>query len=215
MGSEMKQSNAEIIMEAIQYLYEQEQLVTREVLADFTGLKMTIIDDRTAILVDEGLLRRVQRGVFVPAVLHPLARIIKSTVIPGITILEDIWEIEIGGEHAMTLTHIEARMLGALLAWSWLLPAFDFIDNGFTDCVGRGVFVPTQHLSARIMAKTVMSDGAMKIEVGDELVQTLSPREGRGLRALMSAGGGQFFDIGLVCRQLFLTTTANNDGVSA
>ena len=63
-------STAEDIFEAIQGMQVREQIVTRETLAEMTGLKQSIIDDRLAHLVDNGRIHRVQRGVFVPAVQH-------------------------------------------------------------------------------------------------------------------------------------------------
>ena len=66
-------SSAEIVFEAIQDLHVHEQIVTREILAELTGLKLTTIDDRLAHLVDNGRIRRVQRGVFVPMEQHRLA----------------------------------------------------------------------------------------------------------------------------------------------
>lgn len=103
---QQKRSNSEIILEAIQDLHAQEQIVTRETLADVTGLKMTVIDDRVAILVDDGLVHRVQRGVFVPAPQHKPARLITKTMLPGGGAV-----LEIGDDHAITLTPREARMV--------------------------------------------------------------------------------------------------------
>jgi len=106
-----KRSNTDIVLEAIQDLHAQEQIVTRETLMAITGLKLTVIDDRVALLVDNGQVHRVQRGVFVPAPEHKPARIISKTVLPGGTV-----KIEIGDDHILTLTPRENRMLGELMA---------------------------------------------------------------------------------------------------
>ena len=105
-------TSAEIVLEAVQDLYAREQLVTRETLAELTGLKFTTIDDRLAYLVDNGRIRRVQRGVFVPAEQHRPARPISRTLCPdGTTVLEV-------GDSVMILTPREARMIGELMAGS-------------------------------------------------------------------------------------------------
>lgn len=105
-------STAAIILEAIQDLYASEQMVTREVLADITGLKLTVIDDRLGYLLDNGKIRRVQRGVFVPMEQHRPARPISRTLCPdGTTVLEV-------GDTVFILSPRESRMLGELMAGS-------------------------------------------------------------------------------------------------
>ena len=107
-----KRSTAEIVFEAIQDLHAREQIVTRETLSELTGLKLTIIDDRLGHLADNGKIRRVQRGVFVPMEQHKPARPISRTLCPdGTTILEI-------GETVLVLSPREARMLGELMAGS-------------------------------------------------------------------------------------------------
>ena len=107
----MKKSNTDIVLEAIQDLHAQEQIVTRETLADVTGLKLTVIDDRVSHLIDSGQVHRVQRGVFVPAPEHHPARLISKTVLPCGTV-----KLEIGDDHVLTLTPRENRALGELMA---------------------------------------------------------------------------------------------------
>ncbi|QEL64758.1 hypothetical protein OTERR_12820 [Oryzomicrobium terrae] len=105
-----KKSTTLLVFEAVQDLHAMEQVVTRETLAEHTGLKLTVIDDRIAILVDDGAVLRVQRGVFVPAPEHPPARPISKTILPGGAV-----KIEIGDD-VLTLTPRESRMLGELTA---------------------------------------------------------------------------------------------------
>ncbi|MNR35154.1 hypothetical protein D3C85_1529800 [compost metagenome] len=97
-------------MEAIQDLHAQEQIVTRETLAQVTGLKLTVIDDRLGVLVDDEKILRVQRGVFVPAPQHPPARPMSKTLMP-----DGMVKIEIGDDVFM-LTPREDRMLANLQA---------------------------------------------------------------------------------------------------
>ena len=98
------------ILDAVQDLHNQEQMVTREALRELTGLKLTIIDDRLATLVDDGELIRKSRGVFVPAVQHPPARPISKSILP-----DGLVKIEIGDE-VLTLTPREDRTLASLQA---------------------------------------------------------------------------------------------------
>ena len=105
-------STAEVVMGAIEDLHAREQIVTREILAELTGLKLTTIDDRLAHLVDTGKIRRVQRGVFVPLEQHRPARPISRTLCPdGTTVLEV-------GDTVMILSPRESRMLGEVMAGS-------------------------------------------------------------------------------------------------
>ena len=103
-------SSTSIVLEAVRDLHAQEQVVTRETLAQVTGLKMTVIDDRIGVLVDDGQVVRVRRGVYVPAVVHAPSRPMSKTVLPDGTI-----KIEIGDE-LLTLTPREDRTLALLQA---------------------------------------------------------------------------------------------------
>ncbi len=105
-----KKSSTQLVLEAVQDLHAQEQVVTRETLAALTNLKLSVVDDRIGALIDDGLVVRVQRGVYVPAETHPPARVISKTMLPDGTVKLDI------GDQVVTLTPREDRMLAALLA---------------------------------------------------------------------------------------------------
>lgn len=106
-------STAEQVFEAIQDLHTQEQVVTRDVLAEHTGLPLTTIDDRVSHLIDNGRVIRVQRGVFVPVMETKPARIISRTLLPdGSSVLE------VGDDSVLVLTARECRMLGEIFAGS-------------------------------------------------------------------------------------------------
>ena len=112
MTAPKPRSNAEVVLGAIEDLHAREQIVTREILAELTGLKLTTIDDRLGHLVDTGKIRRVQRGVFVPLEQHRPARPISRTLCPdGTTVLEV-------GDTVMILSPRESRMIGELMAGS-------------------------------------------------------------------------------------------------
>ena len=107
---EDRKSSTTIVLEAVQDLHAKEQIVTRETLAELTGLTLSVIDDRVGTLVDRGDILRVQRGVYVPAIQHPPARAMSKTL------LADGWvKIEIG-DMVFQLTPREDRMLAALQA---------------------------------------------------------------------------------------------------
>ena len=98
------------ILDAVCELHALEQVVTRETVAELTGLKLTIVDDRLRALADEGRVKRVLRGVYVPVEVHPPARSISKTVLDDGTV-----KIEIGND-VLTLTPREDRALAMLQA---------------------------------------------------------------------------------------------------
>ena len=65
------------------------------------------------------------------------------------------------------------------------------VDRGDITRIGRGVFVPAvRHPPARPISKTVLPDGSVKLEIGDEVL-TLTPREDRHLAAMMAGSVAQ------------------------
>ncbi len=107
-----QRSTAEAVFEAVKDLHNQEQIVTRDTLSEVTGLKLSTIDDRLSYLTDNGRIRRVQRGVYVPVEHHHPARLISRTLLPdGGTVLEI-------GDTVIHLTPRESRMIGELMAGS-------------------------------------------------------------------------------------------------
>ncbi|CAN7454184.1 hypothetical protein LJR099_003053 [Variovorax paradoxus] len=108
--ADARKSTTALVLEAVQDLCNQEQIVTRETLAELTGLKLSVIDDRLGTLADDGAILRVQRGVYVPAPRHPPARPMSKTVMP-----DGMVKIEIGDE-VLTLTPREDRALANLMA---------------------------------------------------------------------------------------------------
>ena len=70
------------------------------------------------------------------------------------------------------------------------------VDSGQIIRVQRGVFIPTpRHRVARLMSKMVLPDGTVKIEIGDDQILTLTPREARNLGNLMVAEAMQYANI--------------------
>lgn len=108
----VKVTSTQRILDAVCELHNQEQVATRETVAELTGLKLSIVDDRLGALVDEGKLKRVLRGVYVPVETHPPARPITKTVLSDGSV-----KLEIGDE-VLTLTPREDRALANLQAGS-------------------------------------------------------------------------------------------------
>lgn len=72
------------------------------------------------------------------------------------------------------------------------------VDSGQIYRVQRGVFMPAvQHEPSRIMSKTVLPDGTVKIDIGDDHTLTLTPREARVLGDLTAAAGMEYVAIEL------------------
>lgn len=101
---------SQIVFDAIVELHNAEQIVTREVLRDVTGLKMTVIDDHIKTMCDNERVRRIKNGVFAPMLAPPPARAVSVTSIPG-----GLCKIEVG-DTCLELWPREERLLGKLLA---------------------------------------------------------------------------------------------------
>lgn len=105
-----KRPTGERVYEAACGLFEQGLVVTRNTLKELLDdLSLTVIDDRLKMLVDDGRLVRVKRGVFMPAVRHPPARVISKTVMGDGGVVLDV------GDTVLQLTPREAMILGQLL----------------------------------------------------------------------------------------------------
>lgn len=104
----MRITNKQMVLDAVVDLSNQEQSVTRETLSNVIDLELAIIDEKLTSLVNDGLIHRIQRGVYVPTVTHNQARIISKIVLPCGTVKIDI------GDDVWTLTPKEARLIGSL-----------------------------------------------------------------------------------------------------
>lgn len=102
--------SVQIVLDAIKDLHDREQVVTREALSEVTGLKLTIVDNCLKSLVNDHLIVRANRGVFVPTVQHPPARAISKTVLPDGRV-----KIEVG-DVVLELTPKEDRALAGLMS---------------------------------------------------------------------------------------------------
>lgn len=105
-----RRATGKMVLDVIVDLHNSEQIVTREVLSERTGLTMAVVDWHVNMLVDSEQIRRVKAGVFVPACPHKPARAITRTLLPDGTSVLEI------GEKVEILTPREARMLGDIFA---------------------------------------------------------------------------------------------------
>ncbi|KZK32018.1 hypothetical protein A4F85_04700 [Delftia sp. GW456-R20] len=96
------------IYDAVRELRSLEQIATRETVAELTGLKMAVVDDRLRTLVDDGKLKRLLRGVYELVEVYPATRVISKTVLPTGYVKYDI------GDFVLTLTPVEDRVLAQL-----------------------------------------------------------------------------------------------------
>ena len=101
-------SSTQRVHQAVRELRGLEQIATRETVAELTGLKLAIVDDRLRALVDDGKLKRLMRGVYELVEEYPETRAISKTVLPTGYVKYDI------GDHVLTLTPTEDRVLSQL-----------------------------------------------------------------------------------------------------
>lgn len=91
------------VFDAVRDLRELDQIATRETVAELTGLKLSIVDDRLRALVDDGKLKRLLRGVYELVETFWEPRPIYCGILPNGTV-----KMEIGPE-VLTLSPTEAR----------------------------------------------------------------------------------------------------------
>ena len=109
MNNRLANSSTDQIYTAVQELRELGQEATRHTIAQLTGLKMTVVDDRLRALVDDGRLRRLLRGVYELVEVFPPPR----TTYAGIT-QSGMVKVEVGDD-VWTLTPSEARRVARVL----------------------------------------------------------------------------------------------------
>ena len=100
--------STERIFQAVRELRAMDQIATRDTVAELTGLKLSVVDDRLRTLVDDGKLKRLLRGVYELVESFPEPRAISKTVLPTGAVVYDI------GDDVWTLSPQEARVLAEL-----------------------------------------------------------------------------------------------------
>lgn len=107
--SQTRRVTAQEVLDFITDLHYQEQQVTRELLAERIGVRLSVIDEHLKVMTNDGRIRRVGRGVYAPMQSMPPARAMSKTLLP-----DGYVKIEIG-DQVLTLTPREDRMLGNLM----------------------------------------------------------------------------------------------------
>ena len=91
------------VFDAVRDLRELDQIATRDTVAELTGLKLAIVDDRLRALVDDGKLKRLLRGIYDLVETYPEPRELSCTT------LSNGWvKLELG-DALLSLTPTEAR----------------------------------------------------------------------------------------------------------
>ncbi|SEA76454.1 hypothetical protein [Variovorax sp. YR216] len=164
-----RKSSTELVLEAVADLHAKEQLATRDTIAEVTGLKKTIVDDRLKVLVNDERIHRVRDGVFVPVVKHPPARAISHTMLP-----DGMCKLEVGDDVLM-LTPREQRMLGVMLTGTAM--QFSQIEAGHQSAV------LASGINERVLRLERMASAAANEASGD--------RAKRDLRAIASSASAE------------------------
>lgn len=74
-----------------------------------------------------------------------------------------------------------------------------------------GVYAPVvQHPPARTVYKTILPDGTVKLEVGDDHILTLTPKEARTLGGLMYAEATEYGSLALSSRFAEINNVLHN-----
>lgn len=151
--SAQRRVSGQMVMDAIIDLHNMEQVVTKEVVAEKTGIKMSTLEWHFDALVADERIRRVRAGVYVPIVASRPARpITRSVLTDGTSVLEI-------GERVEILTPREARMLGELFHGSAnhyasiQLSAEVGIANAHNDVLLKEARLRIESLEAQIKAK--------------------------------------------------------------
>lgn len=108
-------SNRLVVQQAIADLCAAGRQASRQAICDFTGLKMSIVDDHVKNLKDDGMIRLVTNGIFEPIDQTP-ERAVSGTIVPN-----GRFKLEIG-DMVLELSLREARNVGLLTGSLWALP---------------------------------------------------------------------------------------------
>lgn len=102
-------TNRDRVLEAVRALHELEQPVTRDSIADHTGLRRSIVEESIKSLREAELIYCPERGVYRPMTQYAQARPVSYTRLPnGITKLEV-------GDELLELVPAEAREVAKAL----------------------------------------------------------------------------------------------------
>jgi len=102
------------VLEAVRELRAKDQIATRETVAELTGLKLSIVDDRLSALVGDVKLKRLLRGVYELVEEYPPTRNISKTILDSGYIMIEIAGRDGAQDVVLHLTPSEDRALAML-----------------------------------------------------------------------------------------------------
>lgn len=107
-------SNTLRVLDAVRELRSLEQIATRETVAELTGLKLSIVDDRLSSLVTDEKLKRLVRGIYELVEVYPPARNISKTILDSGYVMIEISGRQGEPDVVLHLTPIEDRRMSML-----------------------------------------------------------------------------------------------------
>lgn len=110
----VKSGAGEDIRAAMRDLRDRQRVCTRQVLAELTGLKLSIVDDHIKRMKDDGAIRMVVHGVYELVEEVKEDRAVSGTVTP-----EGRWKIEIG-DQVLDLSIREVNHLSMIVGGAFL-----------------------------------------------------------------------------------------------
>lgn len=102
------------VLDAVRELRALDQIATRETVAELTGLKLSVVDDRLSALVGDEKLKRLLRGIYELVEEYPPKRNISKTILDSGYILIEIAGREGSPDVVLHLTPSEDRALSML-----------------------------------------------------------------------------------------------------
>ena len=102
------------VLEAVRELRAKNQIATRETVAELTGLKLSIVDDRLSALVGDVKLKRLLRGIYELVEEYPATRNISKTILDSGYIMIEIAGRDGAQDVVLHLTPSEDRALAML-----------------------------------------------------------------------------------------------------
>lgn len=104
-----KLSSVDVVFDAIMDLHNNNQVVTREVLVEASGIERGIVDNCVKTLIELGKVIRLRRGVYSPAIRHAPSRPVSKTIMPDGGVIIEV------GDDMLRLTPAECRHLANML----------------------------------------------------------------------------------------------------
>ena len=102
------------VLDAVRELRALDQIATRETVAELTGLKLSVVDDRLSALVGDEKLKRLLRGIYELVEEYPPKRNISKTILDSGYIMIEIAGRDGNPDVVLHLTPSEDRALSML-----------------------------------------------------------------------------------------------------